>query len=95
MHYTASNFPPPLQPLLLDSHDNDNHFQRAECVDHLQPNSIINIVNRKTGRIMKGEHGIKWKDLPSALRSHAEYEPLIPLPLTEKKMSFREDKIKA
>ncbi len=41
-------------------------------------NGLVDIFNRKTGMIMKGENAINIKDLASALRDHSEYEPIIP-----------------
>jgi len=72
---------PLLRPVLLDSSDNHKCFQPSETLRHLQPDLVIDIFNRKTGRIMRGENGIKVKELAPILRSHAEYEPLIPPPL--------------
>lgn len=39
---------------------------------------MVDIFNRKTGRIMKGENGVSVKDLATALRNHSEYEPIVP-----------------
>jgi hypothetical protein len=38
----------------------------------------IEIFNRRTGRVMRGEEAIVLSDLPAALMDHAEYEPIVP-----------------
>mmetsp|Transcript_15787 Transcript_15787/g.23655 ORF Transcript_15787/g.23655 Transcript_15787/m.23655 type:complete len:491 (-) Transcript_15787:1920-3392(-) len=54
----------------------------------LSSSTKIDIFNRKTGRIMKGEDGVTVKDLTQALRNHAEYEPIIPCPHLSKTSSY-------
>jgi len=44
----------------------------------LPPHTKIEIFNRRTGKIMRGDHAIPLSDLPAALMDHAEYEPVIP-----------------
>ena len=44
----------------------------------LPPETKIEIFNRRTGKIMKGDNAIMLSDLPSALVNHAEYEPIVP-----------------
>lgn len=54
----------------------------------LSSSTKIDIFDRKTGRIMKGEDGITIKDLTQALRNHAEYEPIIPCAHLSKTSNF-------
>ncbi|KAL7482837.1 hypothetical protein ACHAW6_008497 [Cyclotella cf. meneghiniana] len=56
------------------------HWLVPEGLRHLPPVTKIEIFNRRTGRIMKGEEAISLKDLPAALIEHAEYEPIVPPP---------------
>jgi len=49
-------------------------------MSHLPPDTKIEVFNRKTGRVMRGDDAIPLKDLPAALLDHAEYEPVIPPP---------------
>ncbi|KAL3808866.1 hypothetical protein ACHAXA_004153 [Cyclostephanos tholiformis] len=51
---------------------------------HLPPDTKIDIFNRRTGKIMKGEDAILLKDLSNELMAHAEYEPIIPPPSSNK-----------
>lgn len=45
---------------------------------------MVDIFNRKTGRVMKGEDGVHIKELAATLRNHSEYEPIVPRePITE------------
>ena len=39
---------------------------------------MVDIFNRKTGRVMKGEDGVHIKELAATLRNHSEYEPIVP-----------------
>jgi len=67
-----------VSPEILHPQANDHHFfEPLGSFSHLQPDSRVDIFNKKTGRIMKGENGIKVKDLTNALSNHAEYEPII------------------
>jgi hypothetical protein len=47
-------------------------------VSHLPSDTKIEIFNRKTGRIMRGDEAVLLKDLPAVLLDHAEYEPIVP-----------------
>ena len=47
-------------------------------VSHLPADTKIEIFNRKTGRIMRGDEAVLLKDLPAVLLDHAEYEPIVP-----------------
>lgn len=49
-------------------------------IRHLPADTKVEIFNRKTGRIMRGDDAILLSDLPAALMDHAEYEPIIPAP---------------
>jgi len=82
-HHRQPNHVSLLPPLLLNSSDNLKCFETTESLRHLQPDLVIDIFNRKTGRIMRGENGVKVRELAPVLRSHAEYEPIVPLPLVE------------
>ena len=44
----------------------------------LPPDNKVDVFDRKTGRVLKGDNGIPLKDLASQLSQHAEYEPLLP-----------------
>merc|ERR1712029_569944 len=44
----------------------------------LPSHTKIEIFNRRTGRIMKGDKAIPLSDLHAALINHAEYEPIVP-----------------
>ena len=45
-------------------------------LEHLDPNAQVQIFDRKSGFILKDR--VSVKALPSLLRQHAEYEPIIP-----------------
>jgi hypothetical protein len=51
-----------------------------DSIRHLPADTKVEIFNRKTGRIMRGDDAILLSDLPAALMDHAEYEPIIPAP---------------
>jgi hypothetical protein len=78
---------PVLDPILVKTsgshsgeHDTKNHSRWLvpEGLRHLPPDFKIEIFNRRTGRIMRGDDAISLKDLPAALLEHAEYEPIVP-----------------
>lgn len=54
------------------------HHALPPTLQHLSPDTKVDIFDRKTCKILKGEDGICVKDLPTVLRYHAEYEPIIP-----------------
>lgn len=73
-----SNLDQTLQPFILDCQAQDNTTH--EMLQHLPSDYKVEVFNRRTGRILKGDNAIPLKDLPSVLRRHAEFEPLIPPP---------------
>lgn len=87
---TRDNILPVLNPVLLHPGGNDGHLvgDRNEKNDHLQllpiglrqlsPETKIEIFNRRTGKIMKGDNAVLLSNLPKALMDHAEYEPIVP-----------------
>ena len=66
---------PALDPVLLQ--------QLPKGLRSLPSNTKIEVFNRRTGKIMKGDKAILLKDLPRELIDHAEYEPIVP-PLSGK-----------
>jgi hypothetical protein len=50
----------------------------SEELRQLPLDTKIEIFNRRTGRVMRGEEAIVLSDLPAALMDHAEYEPIVP-----------------
>eukprot|EP00804_Cyclotella_cryptica_P000783 CCRYP_001050-RA/>CCRYP_001050-RA protein AED:0.03 eAED:0.03 QI:167/1/1/1/0.66/0.5/4/169/866 len=80
---------PVLDPILINTtgghlgrHGTKNHSVPLlpEGLRHLPLDAKIEIFNRRTGRIMRGEDAVSLKDLPAALMEHAEYEPIVPPP---------------
>ena len=84
---------PVLDPILLQpSHDYfaSRHYDESSTQEQigiqllpphqrrLPPNTKIEIFNRKTGRIMRGDDAVLLSQLPAALMDHAEYEPIVP-----------------
>ena len=67
-----------LPPFILESQVDGSKSLMA--LRHLLPDDKVEIFNRKNGRILKGDDAVLLKDLPSVLRRHAEYEPVIPPP---------------
>jgi len=61
---------PALDPILLQ--------QLPKSLRSLPSNTKIEVFNRRTGKIMKGDNSILLKDLPRVLIDHAEYEPIVP-----------------
>jgi len=61
---------PALDPILLQ--------QLPKGLRSLPSNTKIEVFNRRTGKIMKGDNSILLKDLPKELIDHAEYEPIVP-----------------
>ena len=59
-----------LDPILLQ--------QLPKGLRSLPSNTKIEVFNRRTGKIMKGNKAILLKDLPRELIDHAEYEPIVP-----------------
>jgi hypothetical protein len=76
---------PVLDPILVQS--SSSHYGREadvalqllpEDLRQLSPDTMIEIFNRRTGKIMRGDEAIALLDLPAALMNHAEYEPIVP-----------------
>ena len=68
-----------MPPVVIDSHDNN---AIPDVLRHLSSNFKINIFNRRSGKIMRGNEAVSVKDLPSVLVKHPEYEPMVPLSQT-------------
>jgi len=64
-----------LPPIVLNNHNDQGAY---EALQHLPSNYKVEIFNRKNGRILSGKDAVALRDLPSILRLHSEYEPLIP-----------------
>lgn len=79
MRYSKKNPPPRdpiLPPIIINSDDN-----RVPDSLRIFPRDLkVEIYNRKTGRILKGDDAVEIRDLPSFLRENAHCEPLIPSP---------------
>eukprot|EP00956_Cyclotella_meneghiniana_P001846 scaffold2028_cov74-Cyclotella_meneghiniana.AAC.6 len=88
--HTWRNRTPVLDPFLIQPSE---HFDKIDSKDiekkqslklvpkglrHLSPETFVEIFNRRTGRVMRGDEAIALKDLPAALLDHAEYEPIVP-----------------
>ena len=69
---------PPLLPPVTISPDDDTVL--PEAVRHLPPDSKVDIFDRGSGRILTGADAVMVRDLAAVLRSHAEYEPVVPPP---------------
>lgn len=67
--------PRPLPPIVLETR---NPNKVPPSLRRFNPNTRVDIFNRKTGKIMSGEDAICIRDLPEALLLHAEYEPIVP-----------------
>jgi hypothetical protein len=65
-------------PFILNTEEDG--YKANEALQHLPSNYKVKIFNRKSGRILQGNEAVSLKNLPSLLRRHAEYEPLIPSP---------------
>jgi hypothetical protein len=82
---------PVLDPILIqtsstyfagkDEGDKKNSLKLLvpESLRHLDSDTKIEIFNRRTGKIMRGEESISLSDLPAALMDHPEYEPIVPV----------------
>lgn len=69
-------------PVILQSKKGDANKMELllSGMSHLPPDTKIDVLNRKTGRVMRGDEAILLKDLPAALLNHADYEPIVPPP---------------
>lgn len=70
---------PVLDPILAQPSSNMSLMSVPEELRHLPPDTMIDIYDRRTCKVMRGDNAIALSDLPSALMEHAEYEPIIPL----------------
>jgi hypothetical protein len=77
--------PRPLPPILLEA---TKKHELPQSLRHLDPNTRVDIFNRKTGKIMSGAQAIHVKDLPEALLLHSEYEPIVPPPASRNDSTF-------
>lgn len=80
MNYKSSDrphrgIPRSLPPILIQTRS-PNKLPAA--LRRFDPDTRIDIFNRKTGKIMSGDDAIRIHDLPQALLLHAEYEPIVP-----------------
>ena len=66
-----------LPSILLDD-VNKESIPRA--LEHLSPDLRLDILNRKSGRVLTGENAVTVKELPKLLKKHASYEPIAPPP---------------
>ncbi len=66
----------------------------ASMLRSLSKDARVEIFNRKTGRIMRGDEAIPIKGLVRALQEHAEYEPILPCPKRAKQQehTYRESR---
>ena len=88
-------------PVILHPKKADNNKVELllSGISHLTPDTKIEVFNRKTGRVMRGDEAILLQDLPEELLNHAEYEPIVPTPQAstgnieadEKKAAAEED----
>lgn len=68
-----------LRPILLMEPDPN---KVPQALRRLDPETKIDIFNRKTGKILTGQDAVRIKNLSHALMRHAEYEPIVPTGLT-------------
>jgi len=96
---------PALNPIVLHPSGNDHQFAGKKKekdqqlllkmqllpagLRQLPPETKIEIFNRRTGKIMRGDNAILLSDLPMALMDHAEYEPMIPPPVGNASITSR------
>ena len=81
------------QPLLPPVRLNDEDDSvLPESLQHLPGDFKIEIFNRKTGRVLSGEDAVSIHLLPSVLRKHAEYEPIVPPPKMLEKFCIGKNK---
>lgn len=71
----SQRIPRPLPPVLLEASD-PNRLPPA--LRRLDPDTRIDIFNRKTGKVMSGPDAVRISDLPQELMAHSEYEPIVP-----------------
>ncbi len=76
---------PLLPPVCLNDEDDS---VLPETLQHLPGDFKIEIFNRKTGRVLSGEDAVSIDLLPSVLRKHSEYEPIVPPPKMLEKFSI-------
>jgi hypothetical protein len=70
-----------LPPILLDATDTNS---LPKSLQHLDPDAKVDILNRKSGRVLSGGNAVAVKDLPNLLKNHASYEPIVPQPSSGK-----------
>jgi hypothetical protein len=70
-----------LPPILLDATDTNSP---PKSLQHLDPDAKVDILNRKSGRVLSGGNAVAVKDLPTLLKNHASYEPIVPPPSSGK-----------
>eukprot|EP00979_Chaetoceros_neogracilis_P013377 scaffold3806_cov230-Chaetoceros_neogracile.AAC.1 len=83
-----------LPPILL-RRAKDGYCTMPKFLHHLvSSNGRVEIFNRKTGKIMKGEQSVPVKNLVNELQAHSEYEPIIypgsPRPSSPKSPIYRQ-----
>lgn len=66
-----------LPPIILERlNDRGQKVTNLPCLLRKNPSDGVEIFNRKTGKIMKGEEAIPLENLAEALQEHSEYEPI-------------------
>jgi hypothetical protein len=66
-----------LDPILLDEEEDG---QLPKSLRHLQPDSKINLISRRTGKVLSGTSAVRVRELPELLKKHAALEPIVPPP---------------
>jgi len=84
-----------LPPILLRRAKDGYCTTMPKFLHHLvSSNGRVEIFNRKTGKIMKGEQSVPVKNLVNELQAHSEYEPIIypgsPRPSSPKSPLYRQ-----
>jgi len=77
-----------LPPVLIERHSGNI---TPSMLRSLSMDAKVEIFNRKTGRIMRGDEAIPVRGLVRALQEHAEYEPILPCPTKRAKKEKQQD----
>jgi len=67
-----------LPPLSISAVGRVDRLPRG--LNHLGSTTLLKIFDRKTGKILEGDHAVQVQHLSSVLQEHPEYEPIIPPP---------------
>jgi len=76
----CSSFQNLLPPVLLRKTEDCGVTMTTDILRQLTSKERVDVFNRKTGKIMRDEESISLKNLPAAIRNHAEYEIFFPDP---------------